>query len=103
MNFFEPSNHRLFGIHLVNTLWHTISIKPSREPKLPLNAFLQYALVSLIEYNGLTADEALIQVQPREGEDTIRTEDVLKVIEEEGESIAVVCMAGVQYYTGRVA
>ena len=59
--------------------------------------------MSLIEYNGLTADEALIQVQPREGEDTIRTEDVLKVIEEEGESIAVVCMAGVQYYTGRVA
>ena len=60
----------------------------------------QYALVSLIEYNGLSAEEALIQVQPREGEDTIRTEDVLKVIEEEGESIAVVCMAGVQYYTG---
>lgn len=62
----------------------------------------RYALVSLIEYNGLSAEEALIQVQPREGEDTIRTEDVLKVIEEEGESIAVVCMAGVQYYTGQL-
>ena len=103
MTFFEPSNHRLFDIHLVNNLWHTISIKPSGEPKLPLNAFLQYALVSLIEYNGLSPEEALIEVQPREGEDAIRTEDVLRVIEEEGESIAVVCMAGVQYYTGRVA
>ena len=66
-----------------------------------MNAFSQYALVSLIEYNGLSPEEALIQVQPREGEDAIRTEDVLRVIEEEGESIAVVCMAGVQYYTGK--
>ena len=41
-----------------------------------------------------------MEVQPREGEETIRTEDVLRVIEEEGESVAVVCMAGVQYYTG---
>ena len=61
---------------------------------------LQYALASLIEYNGLSPDEALIQVQPRDGEDAIRTEDVVRVIEEEGESIAVVCMAGVHYYTG---
>ena len=41
-----------------------------------------------------------MEVQPREGEETLRTEDVLRVIEEEGESVAVVCMAGVQYYTG---
>ena len=60
----------------------------------------QYALRSLIEYNGLSAEEALLEVQPREGEETLRTEDVLRVIEEEGESVAVVCMAGVQYYTG---
>ena len=66
-----------------------------------MNAFSQYALVSLIEYNGLSPEEALIEVQPREGEDAIRTEDVLRVIEQEGESIAVVCMAGVQYYTGK--
>ena len=62
--------------------------------------FRQYALRSLIEYNGLSAEEALVEVQPREGEETLRTEDVLRVIEEEGDSVAVVCMAGVQYYTG---
>jgi len=37
---------------------------------------------------------------PREGEYTIRTEDILKVIEEEGDSIAVICFGAVQYYSG---
>ena len=36
-----------------------------------------------------------------QGEPTLRTEDILKKIEEEGDSVAVVCFAGVQYYTGQ--
>ena len=55
---------------------------------------------SLIKYNKLNPDEALIQLQPREGEDTFRTEDIIKKINEEGESIAVVILSGIQYYTG---
>lgn len=37
---------------------------------------------------------------PREGEHIIRTEDILKIIEEEGDSIAVICFGAVQYYSG---
>lgn len=37
-----------------------------------------------------------------QGEENIRTEDILKVIEEEGHSIAVVLFQGVHYFTGQV-
>lgn len=37
-----------------------------------------------------------------QGEFTLRTEDILRVIEEQGDSIAVVMLSGVQYYTGQL-
>lgn len=37
-----------------------------------------------------------------QGEHCIRTEDVLDLFEREGDSIAVVLLPGVQYYTGQV-
>lgn len=41
-------------------------------------------------------------VLPVQGEETLRTEDILDVIEKEGDSIAVVMFSGVQYYTGQL-
>ena len=58
-------------------------------------------MTSLLELHGYSKDDGLIQLRPRSGEDTLRTEDILEVIEREGESIAVVMLAGVQYYTGQ--
>nr|KAF6336776.1 kynureninase [Myotis myotis] len=40
-------------------------------------------------------------LKPREGEETLRTEDILEVIEKEGDSIAVILFSGVHYYTGQ--
>lgn len=37
-----------------------------------------------------------------QGEESLRTEDILEVIEKEGDSIAVVMFSGVQYYTGQL-
>lgn len=37
-----------------------------------------------------------------QGEFTLQTEDILRVIEEQGDSIAVVMLSGVQYYTGQL-
>ena len=50
---------------------------------------------------GLSADEALVELQPREGELTLRTEDILEAIDREGETLSVVLFSGVHYYTGQ--
>ncbi|ODO11787.1 kynureninase [Cryptococcus amylolentus CBS 6273] len=47
-------------------------------------------------------DDAIIGLEPREGEDVLRTEDILKVIEENKDTIAVVWLPLVQYYTGQL-
>ena len=44
---------------------------------------------------------ALIELTPRDGESTLRTEDIIKTIERHGEEIALVMMGGVNYYTGQ--
>lgn len=37
-----------------------------------------------------------------QGEETLRTEDILRTIKKEGDAIAVVMLSGVQYYTGQL-
>ena len=44
---------------------------------------------------------SLIELAPREGESTLRTEDIVDAIEREGENIALVMLGGVNYYTGQ--
>lgn len=60
-----------------------------------------YAFESQIRLHGLDPADALICMEPREDEFTLRTEDILATIEREGDSIALVCFSGVQYYTGQ--
>ncbi|GAA6011714.1 hypothetical protein JCM10207_004220 [Rhodosporidiobolus poonsookiae] len=43
---------------------------------------------------------SLLPVFPRSDEYTIRTEDILRLIQDEGDSIAVICFGAVQYYSG---
>ncbi|WP_210490071.1 kynureninase [Rufibacter aurantiacus] len=62
----------------------------------------QYALESQVKFHGFNPDEAIIEVAPRAGEHTLRTEDILAVIREKGSEIALVMMGGVNYYTGQV-
>nr|ODO02537.1 kynureninase [Cryptococcus depauperatus CBS 7855] len=47
-------------------------------------------------------ENAIIVLSPREGEEILRTEDILAVIEENRETIAVVLLPLVQYYTGQL-
>jgi kynureninase len=44
----------------------------------------------------------LIKLIPRDGESTIRTEDIEAIIEREGGAIALIMFGGVNYYTGQV-
>lgn len=60
-----------------------------------------YAVKTQIIHHGLNPDDALIVMQPREGEHTLRTEDIEATIEREGDSIALVLLAGVNFFTGQ--
>ncbi|HEY6929303.1 MAG TPA: kynureninase [Thermoanaerobaculia bacterium] len=62
-----------------------------------------YALESQAIIHGFDPAEALVRLKPdvNRGKHTIDTEDVARVLEREGESIALVLLPGVQYYTGQ--
>lgn len=61
----------------------------------------QYALESQVTFHGFNYEDAVIEISPREGEYTIRTEDILAAIEEHEDSLALVLFGGVNYYTGQ--
>lgn len=61
-----------------------------------------YAVESQVRYHGFDPDQAMLLAKPREGEETLRTEDLLNLIELHGEEIALIMLPGVQYYTGQV-
>ena len=61
-----------------------------------------YAVESQIRYHGYKPEDAMRLIKPRHGEETLSTEDILDIIEQEGEQIALIMLPGVQYYTGQV-
>ncbi|PKK28665.1 kynureninase, transcript variant X4 [Columba livia] len=63
---------------------------------------LMYAVESQLRLHGLDVEKSMLMIQPREGEETLRIEDILAVIEKEGDSVAVILFSGVQYYTGQL-
>lgn len=62
----------------------------------------QYALETHLKFRGYDPADALIEVAPRSGEYTIRLEDLLHAIETHANDLALVCMSGLNYYTGQV-
>ena len=62
----------------------------------------QYALETHLKSRGYDPESALIEVAPRSGEHTIRTEDLLAAIAQHQHSLALVFMSGLNYYTGQL-
>jgi kynureninase len=60
-----------------------------------------YALQSQAAYHGFDPDDAVIMLRPRNGEHTLREEDILKAIEDHKDSLATVMLGAVNYYTGQ--
>jgi kynureninase len=61
----------------------------------------QYALESHVKTRGLNDKEVIVEVFPRTGEDTLRTEDIIKQIEDCGDELALILFGGVNYYSGQ--
>lgn len=62
----------------------------------------QYALQSQIKFHGLNIEDALIEIEPRKGEYAIRHGDIYDAIEKNKDSLALIMIGGVNYFTGQV-
>lgn len=61
----------------------------------------QYAVESQVRWHGFDPEDTIVEISPREGEDTLHTSDIIDVIEREGDRVALVMFGGVNYYTGQ--
>ncbi|MCB9256645.1 MAG: kynureninase [Chitinophagales bacterium] len=84
VSFYQPSNAR-----------YKIMIEADAFPSD------HYAVQEQAKFHGFDPKDAIIQLYPREGEYTLRTEDILARIQEHGDSLALVMLGGVNYYTGQ--
>jgi kynureninase len=62
----------------------------------------QYAVETQVKFHGYNTDNAVVELSPREGERTLRTEDIVLAIEEHGAHLAMVMLGGINYYTGQL-
>ncbi|MBK8847802.1 MAG: kynureninase [Bacteroidetes bacterium] len=62
----------------------------------------RYAVQSHAFLHGFEKDDAIIELTPRSGEYILRAEDILKAIAENEESLALVILGGVNYYSGQL-
>jgi kynureninase len=62
----------------------------------------RYAVESQLRHHGLDPAEHLIVVGPRQGEATVRTDDLEAAIHDQRDRLAVALLAGVNYATGQV-
>ena len=62
----------------------------------------QYALETHLKTRGYDPAHALIEICPRPDEHLIRNEDILLMVEQNADSMAMVWLSGVHYYTGQL-
>ncbi len=60
-----------------------------------------YAVSTHLRTRGIDPDEALVQLKPRDGEHTIRQEDIDGLLDEQGDSIALVMLGCPNFFTGQ--
>jgi kynureninase len=61
----------------------------------------QYAFETHVKNKGFDPSTAIIEVAPRNGEYTLRTEDIISTIGKHGDETALVLFGGINYYTGQ--
>lgn len=61
----------------------------------------RYAVQTQIKLHGNDPNEGIIELTPREGEYTLRTEDILYKIQNHKNELALILLGGVNYYTGQ--
>jgi kynureninase len=60
-----------------------------------------YAVETQLKFHGLNPSENIIEVFPGEGEESLKTEDILKAIQENADELALVLFSGVHFLSGQ--
>jgi kynureninase len=68
------------------------------EPAFPSDT---YAIKTQIVHHGRNPKDTLLLARPRDGEATVLTEDIIDLIEKNTESLAVVLIGAVNFFTGQ--
>jgi kynureninase len=61
-----------------------------------------YAVDSQAAFHGFDPADAVVRLEPRPGEETLRDDDILEAIDEHADELALVMLGGVNYYTGQL-
>lgn len=61
----------------------------------------KYAVESQIKFHGFSPEESLIELKARAGEVCLREDDILDVIDSQGDEIALILLGNTNYYTGQ--
>lgn len=61
----------------------------------------RYVVASQARFHGFDPSHAIVRLEPRKGENTLRLEDILARIREEGEALALVMLGNVNFLTGQ--
>jgi kynureninase len=69
------------------------------EPAFPSDT---YAIKTQIAHHGLDPKDALILARPRKNEFTIRTQHIIDLLEKHADQLAMVMLAGVNFFTGQL-
>ena len=62
----------------------------------------RYLLETQVQFHGFDPDDAIIEIGPREGEWTIREDDILSAIKANADQLAMVFLGGVNYFSGQL-
>jgi kynureninase len=69
------------------------------EPAFPSDT---YAIKTQIVHHGFDPKEGLVLARPRDGEFMVRQEDIDALLDKQGDQIALVLMAGVNFFNGQL-
>jgi kynureninase len=98
-----PMNHLTVNLHL---MWASFYRPTARKYKVLTIAgdfpSDQYAIETHLKFRGYDPNGALIEITPRVGEYTVRTEDIMEAIARHADELVLICMSGLNYYTGQV-
>ena len=62
----------------------------------------QYAVETQVKFHGFDPGTAIVEIHPRAGEMTIRETDIIETIEKYKDTLSLVLLGGINYYTGQL-